>query len=255
MKPGEPFNPKDLYLSTKGKTYPPAILTRQKGTPDNLKLLYWRLYSHFGMNSAAWPGIETLAAEIGKSKRQVQYDIEALAKAKLIRVEPRTVGPRRRGNRYRVLWHPMFDQVQSVAPGDAQDGAHEVQLGPDEVQTNVENDLTRCNALPRNSFIGLNSPKENSPKENASSFEGEKPKPKQEQVGKLRRTPSGAMQFTPFLCACCEDKGVVVGSYPAQACSCAAGQVVGPKFLEHFYGKNGRPKGPVGATRGLEVVV
>ena len=166
MKPGDQFVPAELYRQTGGKVYPPAILARQNGIPDNLKLLYWRLYLHFGENASAWPGIKTLAEEVGKCKRQVQYDMQALAGHGLIRIEAKAIGPKKRGNRYFTLWHPMFEQVQSTAPvGDQQ-----VQSNDQQVQSNVENEANRCNPLPRNSSSSEFSQENTSSKSSFSSL-------------------------------------------------------------------------------------
>ena len=110
MRPGEPFTPAKLYEETKGKVYPPAILAGQKGVKDKLKVLYWRLYLHFGKNPTAWPGVDTLAAEVGRAQRHVRDDLHDLETRGLIRIIRRSIGARRRGSQYQALWHPLFDE-------------------------------------------------------------------------------------------------------------------------------------------------
>jgi hypothetical protein len=232
VNPGDPFVPADLYRQTGGKVYPPAILARQKGIPDNLKLLYWRLYLHFGENGSAWPGVKALAAEVGKSERQVQYDLHSLAGRGLIRIEARAIGPRKRGNRYLTLWQPMFDEAQPIACGEGQKGcddqqpvaggeSHDQQSSVHDRQSNVEKGATTGNALPRNSSI-LNSPIENSPSKNSLSVE------------------RGKTKAPDPICKVCGDRGVIRGSHPAQRCSCALGSLIGDGALRVWYGKGSR---------------
>lgn len=79
----------------------PNWLCRRPDVSATAKLLYARLHQYQGDNATAWPGIGTLAAEIGVHRSRVIEHLKALEHLKLIRIE-RTFG---RGNQYELLSH------------------------------------------------------------------------------------------------------------------------------------------------------
>jgi hypothetical protein len=89
---------------------PHEIVCRQRDLKDGPKLLYWRMKEWAGANGSCWYGFEKMAEELGKSERQVRYDVEALEKYKLIghRVRGWKDG-KRQTNVYFFLRHPIFD--------------------------------------------------------------------------------------------------------------------------------------------------
>jgi DNA-binding transcriptional ArsR family regulator len=79
----------------------PNWLLRRRDVPATAKLLYARLRQYQGDNATAWPGIDTLAAEIGVHRCRVSVHLRNLERLGLIHVE-RRVGYRA-SNRYRLL--------------------------------------------------------------------------------------------------------------------------------------------------------
>jgi hypothetical protein len=95
-----------------------------------------------GTNGAFWYSFDAMAAELGKSTRQVKRDMAELEKRGLMQHERRG---KRISNLYRFLYHPMFEgevtsrthhrrhgevtdlsgEVTSTTPGDVPPAAHE----------------------------------------------------------------------------------------------------------------------------------
>jgi len=108
---GEPFRPAALRVQTGGRVYPPAIVGRRAGVSDGQKRLYELLYQRAGENDTCWPSFETLAYDLGKSRRQVYNDMARLEALRLIQHEWRSG---RRTNTYLYLWHEWFEQPQEA---------------------------------------------------------------------------------------------------------------------------------------------
>ncbi|HYL74159.1 MAG TPA: helix-turn-helix domain-containing protein [Bryobacteraceae bacterium] len=101
---GQPFNP---WRKTCG-FYPPDRVGRETSLTDGPKRLYERLVRYAGQDGDSYPKHERLAADLGKSKRQVRYDLEKLRVMGLIAWEPR--GGRGSVNTYTFLWHPLIER-------------------------------------------------------------------------------------------------------------------------------------------------
>jgi hypothetical protein len=125
FKVGEAFNPWHAVCGF----YPPDVVGRQRDFTEGQKRLYERSVRWAGQNGRFWYGFEKMAAELGKSMRQVKDDMAALEATGLIRHTRR----RRNSNVYSFLWHPMFE-VQSAA---LQQVNLEVQDATLEVQSDV----------------------------------------------------------------------------------------------------------------------
>jgi hypothetical protein len=118
-RPGEPFNP---WRGVCG-FYPPdcvsrlrqvfILKTRHKLT-DGHKCLYTLLVRRWGQKGPCFPGQESLAADLGRSVREVKVWIGDLEAFGLIRYRRRGRGNGKRGltNEYTFLWHRIFE-VQS----------------------------------------------------------------------------------------------------------------------------------------------
>jgi hypothetical protein len=93
----------------------PNWLSRRPDVSSTAKLLYGRLLQYQGNNATAWPGIGTLATEIGKSPRRVIDTIAVLEHLHLLRVE-RRVGYRA-SNRYHLLTATSAENSTSAENG------------------------------------------------------------------------------------------------------------------------------------------
>jgi hypothetical protein len=72
------------------------------------KLLYTRIHGHLGEHNEAWPGMRTLANELGASKSQVAKGLQRLEALKLIAVfRTSKHGPKKGVNYYSFTDHPM----------------------------------------------------------------------------------------------------------------------------------------------------
>jgi biotin operon repressor len=101
---GEPFNP---WQGSCG-FWPADIVDRQRELGDGPKRVYRRLKSYAGKNGSCFPSQQTLAADLGKSERQVRRDLDELESAGLIAAKLRNG---RRSNTYQFLWHSMFERT------------------------------------------------------------------------------------------------------------------------------------------------
>lgn len=109
--------------------YPPDVVGRQRDFTEGQKRLYERAVRWAGQNGCFWYGFEKMAAELGKSMRQVKDDMAALEAKGLIS----HVRRRRNSNIYSFLWHSMFE----VQPAALQQVDLEVQDSTLEVQSDV----------------------------------------------------------------------------------------------------------------------
>jgi hypothetical protein len=134
MSAGEPFNP---WRKTAG-FYAPDIVGRQLNLTDGEKRLYERAVRWAGRTGGFWYSFATMAAELGKSPRQVKRDMLSLEKHGLICHVRRG---NRQSNLYRFLWHPIFDsdgtstsphsdesEVTSTSPHSESDGTSVVKV-------------------------------------------------------------------------------------------------------------------------------
>ncbi len=87
--------------------YPPDLVGRLDSLTDGQKRLYERLVRYAGQDGLCYPKQEKLARELGKSERQVRYDLKKLCALNFISVRLRS--GKRRVNIYDFLWHPVFD--------------------------------------------------------------------------------------------------------------------------------------------------
>lgn len=109
MNVGDDFNP---YREACG-FFPADVVGRQRWLGDGPKRVYAQLVFRAGADGRCFPSHRFLADELGKSERQVRYDLGALESAGL--VAHRRNG-RRMSNNYVFLWHDIFN-------GDRQDTA------------------------------------------------------------------------------------------------------------------------------------
>lgn len=98
IRAGEPYNP---WKRFHGSFVPNWLLRRSEVTPG-AKLCFARLTQYAGMNGECYPNIDTLAEEIGLSRRQTDRYLAELKRFNLIRAERKGFG---RTNRYTFLWH------------------------------------------------------------------------------------------------------------------------------------------------------
>ena len=152
FKVGEPFKPAQLRELTGGRIYPPAVFGRLYDISDGVKRLYDVLYRRVGQNDACWPSFASLANDLGKSERQVRYDLKKLASLSLIKTEWRTG---RRSNTYRFLWHEMFER-QSIAGQDNGSLTASRQSEPQSTTDDVNNEGPSIAARERQDTANLN---------------------------------------------------------------------------------------------------
>lgn len=78
------------------------------GLRDGPKRLYALLVRRAGRNSHCWPGILSLASDLGKCERQIRRDLATLEKAGLVIIRQRGA---MRSNEYRFLFHDVFTKT------------------------------------------------------------------------------------------------------------------------------------------------
>jgi len=127
LKPGDPFNP---WRGDKTKPgcgfYAPEVvgMQPQKSLKDGPKRLYECLVRFAGRNGHCFPSQGTLAAKLGKSRRQIQRDLSELEEAKLIAHQTREG---KRYNTYVFLWNEIFeDHLVSKTLATANDSRHQM---------------------------------------------------------------------------------------------------------------------------------
>ena len=82
LQVGQPFNPFGLFNGI----FIPDALAREKGVSRGAKIVYGRLARYAGRNGKCYPGVSTLAAEIGSSERQTQRYLAELERKLLPRL-------------------------------------------------------------------------------------------------------------------------------------------------------------------------
>jgi hypothetical protein len=148
---GKPFDP----CRERCGFYAPDIVARQRALKDGPKRLYERLVRWAGKNGECWYGVETIANALGKSERQVRYDINTLERLKLIDHRWRDG---RRSNTYVFLFHHWFErqstaaQIESAtAESERQPAAGRTNLSGSPLPTNrVRNELCKEKPLQSN---------------------------------------------------------------------------------------------------------
>ena len=101
MKPGEPFNPRKMFV---GIFIPDALLACQD-LSLGAKLLWAVLARMAGENGHCWPTQELLSKACGCSVREIQRRLKELCAYGLIRSERQN---RTKSSRYIFLWHEIF---------------------------------------------------------------------------------------------------------------------------------------------------
>ena len=117
------INPRALL---EGSFIPDWLMQRTDISPG-AKLCYARLAKYFNKDKGvAWPKIETMADELGASKRQIDTYLKALKDAGLIEAERKGLG---RSNRYRFPDPDIsvFLDTQDPAHLETQDTAHPIE--------------------------------------------------------------------------------------------------------------------------------
>lgn len=140
MKPGDPFNPRRMFV---GVFIPDAILNEQ-ALSMGAKFLYGFLVKLSADKGHCWPTQRALAKHLGCSEREVRNRIKELTKYGLVAASRSAPG---KPARYVFLWHEMF--ANAAKPGE-----NFADLGG----TNVPVRAERLFRLDRNKRSGAQSP-------------------------------------------------------------------------------------------------
>ena len=93
-------------------------VARSKALSAFEKLLYTRLRGHLGNNTKAWPGMKTLASELGSGVSQVAKGLKHLEELRLILVIRRHGRDHKRlSNEYEFPSHAMMYEIAEVSTG------------------------------------------------------------------------------------------------------------------------------------------
>jgi len=113
------------------------------------KLIYGRLAQYAGKNGVANPSYDTLADELGCSRRQAMRLVEELSKARLLEIEPIRLQGVPRSNRYHFIEHPWmteggdrmspYSDESDTTHGDKSDQEVVTNLSP-EVDSRIDSD-------------------------------------------------------------------------------------------------------------------
>jgi len=115
---GEVFEPHRVHQDNDARRsrgfaaiYLPAIMSCQRTISDRRvgdgpKRVYEYLIGRAGENGDCWPSYERIAKDLGKSRRQVQNDIQLLEELSLITHQNRA---ERKSNTYHFIWHLIFE--------------------------------------------------------------------------------------------------------------------------------------------------
>lgn len=105
---GERFNP---WRKACG-FYAPSIVWMIPRLGDGPKLLYTYLVSRAGRNGRSFPSQKRIATDLGKSERQIRYDLKKLQEARLIEVVhnrgKESLNRDHDSNDYHFLFHQIF---------------------------------------------------------------------------------------------------------------------------------------------------
>lgn len=118
------FDPKSRFVGA----FIPAPLMKFSGISAGAKLIYARLVQ-YSSDGLCWAAQETIAEEVGMSKRGVVYAIEQLISAGFLtkfKAENNDV-LKHKSCSYEFLAHPIFDDAQKRTSGSAKIAPSEVQ--------------------------------------------------------------------------------------------------------------------------------
>jgi hypothetical protein len=151
---GQPFNPSRHVCGF----YPPDTVGKLPGfeqgrrqLTDGQKRLYERLVRFAGLNGACFPSHQRLAAELGKTDRQIRNDLKRLESFRLI---AHVRGAGRRSNTYQFLWHAVFEIERKCISGNPSEqyGNPDRPIVPDTSDVERKYEVGNAgNALPPNS--------------------------------------------------------------------------------------------------------
>jgi hypothetical protein len=105
---GQEFNPYKLFRVV----CIPEALVRYRGVSPGAKLAFGRLMRYAGEDGNAFPAVGTLADELGVSACQARRYLHELEAGKFIAI----VASDGRQNRYKFLWHEVFNTAPEPAP-------------------------------------------------------------------------------------------------------------------------------------------
>ena len=109
MKVGEPYKPYKLFH---GAFVPNWLLCRPE-VSAGAKLCFARLGQYAGQDGSCFPNIESLAEELGTSRRQADRYLSELKEHRLIGCDRPGLG---RTNRYAFLWHEWAEESATDRP-------------------------------------------------------------------------------------------------------------------------------------------
>lgn len=126
MRPGERYNPWKLFHGI----FIPNWLAQRPEVSQGAKVCFGRLGQYAGQDGECFPNIDTLAAEIGVSRRQADTYLSELRRHRLIAVRRSGLG---KTNRYCFLWHQWAEneapkerkRKRGTAHLDAKNTAHQ----------------------------------------------------------------------------------------------------------------------------------
>jgi hypothetical protein len=95
---------------------PPDVLDPIRDLGDGPKRIYRKLCQRAGDKDHCWPSTQGLANDLGKSVRQVLYDVRRLLDYGLIARRRRGPG---KSSCYFILRHPIFETEQEKRGGSA----------------------------------------------------------------------------------------------------------------------------------------
>ena len=111
MELGQVFNPHGLFTGV----FIPNCLVKYKGISSTAKMCWGRLKQYAGKDGAAFPSQETLAEEIGISKRQCVNVLNVLEKQGFIRriIPNGNEKWLHKTTHYLFLWHNIFNETST----------------------------------------------------------------------------------------------------------------------------------------------
>ena len=95
----------------------PDSILRSKELSPGAKLLYGRLCRFVGKNLYCWPSVAKLASLLGVSDRQIQNYFKELQGKHYLKKGTRFENGGQMTNRIELLWHPSFQNEQSLRRG------------------------------------------------------------------------------------------------------------------------------------------
>lgn len=139
MQVGDPFNPRFEECHF----HPEEVVSRRRDLTSGQKLLYQHMV-HWARRTAGdrsneragevWRAHETIAAELGRSARQIARDF---ARLEAVRLMAHRVRDGRKSNTYIFLWHSDFDHATTAARQGERTGIGRQALTGHERQSNA----------------------------------------------------------------------------------------------------------------------